>query len=245
MQIHRSSNWSKVVATGVLALACCAPAIGVPNAHAENASKVDQQSDTWISAKVSTAIILNRHLNPFEIGTDVQNGTVHLTGTVDEAVDKDLAEAIAKGVDGVTEVKNDIVVSDSSADTVRDTSRARMNDTKGERDFFQYVGDATTSASIKSKLLWNRSVSGSDIDVDVKNGVVMLKGSIDTQAEKELAERIARDTDGVRKVDNMLVAKVSNGGVDAERMQQNAKEALNDVSSNVSDAWISAKVRSS
>lgn len=245
MHNYRTPRWNMRIASAALAVVCGLPGTVVSPAYAENSQNVDQRSDTWISAKLSTAIVLNRHLNPFEIGTDVDNGVVRLTGTVDESVDKDLAEAIAKGIDGVKEVKNEIVVSSNFDDFERGKSRSRMSNKAGERDFFQYVGDATTSASIKSKLLWNRNVAGADIDVDVKNGVAILKGTVATQAEKELAERIARDTDGVHKVDNMLVAKVSNGGIDAERMQQNAEGALKDVSSDVSDAWITTKVRSS
>jgi osmotically-inducible protein OsmY len=43
-------------------------------------------------------------------------------------------------------------------------------------------------------------LKGTDIDVDVDDGVVKLKGNVRDQATRERAVTLARDTEGVLKV---------------------------------------------
>jgi hypothetical protein len=50
-------------------------------------------------------------------------------------------------------------------------------------------------------------VEGLDVNVDAKDGVVTLSGTAATQTEKASAERIARTSDGVKKVENRIVIK--------------------------------------
>jgi osmotically-inducible protein OsmY len=70
------------------------------------------------------------------------------------------------------------------------------------------VHDATLTASVKMALATNKGVKATDLNVDTRNSVVTLTGQVATQAEKQLALRIAKDTDGVRKVvDQIQIAK--------------------------------------
>jgi hypothetical protein len=47
-------------------------------------------------------------------------------------------------------------------------------------------------------------IDTSKVEVQVKNGEVMLKGGIDTENEKMLSEEIASSVEGVSKVENHL-----------------------------------------
>lgn len=159
--------------------------------------------DAWIDGKIEASYALNRYLNPFAIDTRVDAGVVRLTGTVESQIDKDLAGEIAMGVDGVTEVRNDLVVEPEAR------SKSPMTPMKhAAQDFGARVTDATTTARVKFALLASESTDGLDIDVDTKNGTVSLAGSVASKQESELAERIARNTEGVTEVENRL--KVSN-----------------------------------
>jgi hyperosmotically inducible protein len=71
----------------------------------------------------------------------------------------------------------------------------------------QKVDDATMLAKIKSSLLRSPEVEGLDVDVDVKDGVVTLSGSADTTTERASAEKIAKTSDGVKRVENRIVVK--------------------------------------
>lgn len=152
-------------------------------------------TDREIDVKLETVYLFNPHLNNFTIDTEVDNGAVTLTGTVKSEVDKDLAEEIAKSVDGVDSVENALrVAPDFEAENARGV----------EGDFFRQVSDATTTARIKTKLIANDNLKASDIDVDTENRVVRLSGQVNSTAESQLAEFIARNTSGVTSVSNHL-----------------------------------------
>lgn len=67
------------------------------------------------------------------------------------------------------------------------------------------IADASLTASIKAKLIANKDVKAVSIDVDTLGGKVTLRGTAQTAAQKDAAERIARETDGVISVDNRIV----------------------------------------
>lgn len=159
--------------------------------------------DAWLDGKLESAYLFNEHLSPFDIDTDVSNGVVHLTGSVESDIDRDLAGEIAKSIDGVSDVKNDLVVDQANARTARnddDASRERSG-------FRESVSNATLTAKIKSQLLANSNTSGMAVDVDSDNGNVTLSGSVDSDEEKELIARIAENTSGTDSVDNQLMVE--------------------------------------
>ena len=64
--------------------------------------------------------------------------------------------------------------------------------------------DATITMKIQAKYAGDDVVRGRNIDVDTENGVVSLKGSVDSRRERDAAEQIARETAGVKRVVNEL-----------------------------------------
>ena len=66
------------------------------------------------------------------------------------------------------------------------------------------VDDGTIAATIKASLLDNRSTSSTQINVESYQGTVQLSGFVESQAEKEVAGKIASQTEGVQKVVNSL-----------------------------------------
>lgn len=197
-------------------------------AHAEDGDLGRQLSEARQEGSVWTALAINRHLNPFKIDVDVESGTATLSGTVETDIDRDLAEQVALGIDGVEEVDNRLKV---DADVERRTS--------GEPTLSSRFSDATLTATVKSKLLWNRHTEGLDINVTTQNGVVTLEGEASNSAASELAERLAEDTDGVRDVRNKLRVSAT------DTTAANAQDALDDAGEAISDAWITSKVKSS
>jgi osmotically-inducible protein OsmY len=108
-----------------------------------------------------------------------------------------------------------------------------------ERSFGEKVGDATITATVKSKLLWNSHTDGLDIQVDTNKGKVALTGSATTGVEKDLAGRIAGETDGVVGVNNdIMLSGKPNATAKAKSSGEQAEQA-------VSDTWITSKVKSS
>jgi osmotically-inducible protein OsmY len=161
--------------------------------------------DSFITGKLEATYLFNRHLNGFTIHPETTNGVVHLTGTVDSGIDRDLAGEIAKGVDGVTSVKNDLVVKAGS-------SQASNKSSSTGSTFGRYVDDATTTAMVKTKLLADSNVKGLKISVETTGDVVTLSGKVGSAEQKQLAEKIARNTGDVKSVKNELVIDKSVGG---------------------------------
>jgi osmotically-inducible protein OsmY len=187
---------------------------------------VEQQvNDARVEAQIATAITFNRHLNPFEISVEVRGDTATLTGTVDQAIDKELAERVAMNAQGVKTVSNQIAIEPGKARAAADPSR---------RSFSQTVEDATLTATIKSRLAWNDATDALDINVDTIDQRVTLTGTATTTQEKDTAGRLARITEGVRAVDNEIVVTPGDNPT--------ARTTSGDP---VNDSWITAKVKSS
>lgn len=66
------------------------------------------------------------------------------------------------------------------------------------------VSDDFISDTIRQKLAADSVVKGGSIQVDVKDGVVTLKGRVEEDKQKERAEKLAKKTDGVKNVVNQL-----------------------------------------
>lgn len=170
--------------------------------------------DAWIKGKLEGVYLFNEHLSPFSIDTSVDNGVVRLTGEVESEIDKELAGEIAKGIDGVREVDNRLQVDAGGAtgqeraavvrDRNADRNGVREREAQSENKFARWVGDATITAVIKSKLLANDNVSGMNIGVDTQGSRVTLSGEVESEEARQLAEEIAENTEDVEEVENNL-----------------------------------------
>ena len=86
------------------------------------------------------------------------------------------------------------------------TQTARTETSQAVNSAEKAVDDAALTAKVKSTLLADAQVKGTQIDVDSNNGTVTLSGSVSTATEKARAEQLAQGVDGVRAVRNNLAA---------------------------------------
>lgn len=207
-------------------------------------------TDARREAQIWTSYAFNPHLRASDISVEVRGDRAFLTGTVDEGVDKALAEQIAQGVDGIAKVENKLVVDPDYQPKPRDPNNT-------ERDFATTVEDATITASVKSKLLWNDHTDGLEIDVDTVGGRVTLTGTADTAQARNIATKLARNTDGVVAVDNKLtldtnrvnaaVGQANDGDDDDHDVDVAVADNDDDDATDgpeLTDGWISTKVKS-
>jgi hyperosmotically inducible protein len=66
------------------------------------------------------------------------------------------------------------------------------------------VDDSTVTATIKAALFDNKNTHSAAIHVETYKGIVLLSGFVKTQAEKDAAGAIAKDTSGVKEVRNSI-----------------------------------------
>lgn len=171
---------------------------GSLTAHAGDDEEVSNLTEARLEGQIWTTFALNQHLNPFDLKVDVDSKTAIIEGEVDESVKSELAEQIALSVDGIDDVDNRIEVSENMQVV------SSSDDKEKDPSFRDRVSDATTTASVKSKLLWNRDTAGLSINVNTRGGIVELEGEAESEASKDLAERLAANTDGVRDVINNI-----------------------------------------
>ncbi|MDR6984799.1 osmotically-inducible protein OsmY [Rheinheimera pacifica] len=193
-------------------------------AKAKSGPVVDARQE----AQIWTTYTLSPYLRANDLTVTVLDGKATLSGNVEDDVHKDLAGAIAAGVNGISDVDNKITV---DADY-------KTPDRSSTRGYGDVVDDATITTAIKSKLLWSKHTEGMDTKVVTNAGKVELSGTVATQQAKQQAEKLAKNTDGVRSVDNKL--QVSDKTADGKIY----KKADADKGSVIADSWITTKVKS-
>ncbi len=215
-----------------LPLLLAALSIGVSGPLAAADRSVAQQlEDVRRQTQIWTTYITNESLRANDLSVEVIGDRAILEGTVESSVERELAEEIARGVDGITQVDNRVKI---------DAAYQPKAAVGGERDFATTVRDASISSKVKSKLLWNDHTDGLDINVNTMFGRVTLKGTADSAASRDLAGRIAANTEGVVAVDNLLVIGAPPKAAAVDGLRADAARA----EQKLSDGWISAKVKS-
>ena len=68
----------------------------------------------------------------------------------------------------------------------------------------QYVDDSTITASVKTKLVGDKTANLTRIEVDTTNQVVTLNGIVESADQKAKAEQLAREVGGVKSIKNNL-----------------------------------------
>ncbi len=191
------------------------------NAQASLEGAKEAVTDTAITARIETLFAVNEHLSPFNINTTTAAGVVTLTGSVSDEVQKLLATDLAKTVDGVTEVKNELTIVGTVVSQ------------RPPKTWRQRIDDASLTAAIRSNLLWNRELKGLNIGVENDGGNVTIFGVVGNEFAKQSIEKIVMDTRGVNKVTNNVTVHTAN-----------KVDPITTVTRAVSDDVVAARVKS-
>jgi len=68
----------------------------------------------------------------------------------------------------------------------------------------QNISDSSITASVQGKLTADRASNFTRVDVDTERGVVNLSGVVQTAEQKARAAELARQVEGVKRVNNNL-----------------------------------------
>lgn len=143
--------------------------------------------DSTITATVNTRMIKSEEVKAIYIDIDTVDGEVILSGFVDSAEEVRKAAEIARSVEGVRGVKNDLQV--------------------GSRTVGEALNDKVLGAKIKGRLMGEPGVRSLNIDVDVYLGVASLKGIVETGEQKKTILDLARLTEGVKGIIDHIKVK--------------------------------------
>ncbi len=111
--------------------------------------------DADIRKDVLTALLQDPATDSYQVSASVKDGVATLSGSVGSYAEKQLASRIAKGVKGIKEIQNDVVINYTAKHT-----------------------DAEIAGDVKSRLQWDIWINGDLINADVKDGKVTLSGTV-------------------------------------------------------------------
>ncbi|MEN6318188.1 MAG: BON domain-containing protein [Syntrophaceae bacterium] len=147
------------------------------------------EMDDRIESSAKQSYVFKTFLQGDDIKIQSRDGAVILTGIVADNFNKSLAQETVAGLPGVKGVDNRLEIKGAPP-----TANS----------------DAWLRDKVKVTLLFHRSVSSGTTEVDVKDGIVTLRGNAASQAQKELTSEYAKDVEGVKDVNNeMTVIKTS------------------------------------
>jgi len=193
----------KTFATAALAGSLALTGAAQPAAAAEQTkapAPASAQTDDTLKDRINFRLETSDMLRKYDVKVKVDKGVATLSGDVVTAAQKAEAERLAK-VDGVTRVQNDITIDPNEDKTVADRMKAGLTKT-GEK-----ITDAWITTKVKWFFIGEDALKDSDINVDTKDNVVTLKGTVKSAAGKARAVALAKNTDGVKNVVDQLQVK--------------------------------------
>ena len=144
--------------------------------------------DTWISTKVRIALMTTDGAGRNAVNVNTEHGKVTLHGTVDSEAVKEKAEATARAVGGVTDVRNLLqVVKESRQESVK-------------------AADKDVREAVENALKADKSLEGIKVK-SVDNGLVFLEGSTASLTGALRAIETAYGVPGVRQVASSIETK--------------------------------------
>jgi osmotically-inducible protein OsmY len=161
------------------------------------------KADSQIQREVLQELKWDTRVEETEVGVEVDQGVVTLTGTVSSYAKKLAAQEAAHRVEGVLDVANDVQVKIPGGFTRTDTEVAQ---------------------AVRHALEWDVLVPDKRIRSTVGSGWVTLEGTVERLGEREDAERAVRNLGGVAGVINKIVVAVP--AVDSEAIHQTIEQAL-------------------
>jgi hyperosmotically inducible periplasmic protein len=170
-----------VLAFGAVTTAC------TPSRTVKSAG--EQVDDSTITAKVKTQLARDAATSAHRIDVETFRGDVQLNGFVPSEDMKSEATRVAKSVEGVKKVSNNLRIQE------------------GSRSAGGVVDDTVITAKVKTALATDSKVAAHEVNVETRDGVVQLAGFVDNSDEKQQAGELARRVAGVKQVDNQLEVK--------------------------------------
>jgi osmotically-inducible protein OsmY len=167
------------------------------------------ETDDRIESSFKQSYVYKTYLKDDAISIESKDGVVALTGSVVEDSHKSLAQETAAALPGVKRVDNHLEL-------------------KGDHPAEH--SDGWLGLKVKTSLLFHRNVSGHETDVDVKGGVVTLRGVADSQAQKELTTEYAKEVEGVKGVKNEMTVGKTTGAGSPESAGESFAEQIDDAS---------------
>jgi hyperosmotically inducible protein len=144
----------------------------------------DAASDSWLTSKTKIALFADGRVKGHDVSIETTDGKVFLRGKVDSQEAKTAAGDIAKNIEGVKSVKNDLQV-------VAPTARKAVQ-----------TNDKQITKAVEAR--FDKDSELKKVDVRTDAGVVVLSGEVPNISASAKASEMAHRIDGVKSVKNEL-----------------------------------------
>lgn len=201
----------KIIRAGSLLFALTLGMAACDNANSTTSGAGQPKiSDSDLKTAIKTKLDSDAQLKAADIGVsaDGDDNTATLSGTVETQALR------TRAVDLARSAHTGLIITDKIDVKPREITRADYTDEMAVKEreratgYGEKVGDSLDDAwihtKIVSKLIANPDTPERKINVDVVNNAVVLRGTVTTNEEKMEAERVAKETEGVKSVKNML-----------------------------------------
>ncbi len=146
-------------------------------------------NDAWLTAKTKIALFADARVKGSEITVESTQGSVVIRGKVDSDAAKQAAEGIAKEINGVKSVKNDLQV-------VAPSKREAIDDK-----------DEAITTRVNAQIAIDAQLKESGIHAQTNAGVVLLSGEVADLMTSAQASWKVWQVPGVKSVKNDLTVK--------------------------------------
>ncbi len=166
--------------------------------------------DAALAAKVRSALALSRRASGLTIGVAVHSRIVSLSGRVPTPEVRAIVEAIVADTPGVAGVENQLQVDPKAVANGYETS------------LLERISDLETQVSLQERLRREPLLNGANVKIDVEHGIVMLRGAVASELQRDTAQQIARTAVGAEHVRDELQApseERADGDLLARRVQ--------------------------
>lgn len=159
-----------------------------------------RQTDDALKDRIAFRLDTDPMLRKYDVKVKVDDGVATLSGDVATTAQKAEAAKLAK-VDGISRVENTIDVNADVDKSLGERMKSGMSKT-GEK-----ITDAWITTKVKWFFVGEDALKGSHIDVDTKDNVVTLSGTVASPAGRTRAVALAKSTEGVKNVvDRLTIA---------------------------------------
>lgn len=161
-------------------------ALGACSKQGEQSTTGQYIDDATVTAKVKADLIKDDTVKSSDIQVETTAGVVQLSGFVGSDAVRLRAEQLAQSIEGVKSVRNDLAVQSAP------------------QSAGQVVDDTAITTKVKAALLADEEVKGLAISVETSGGTVQLTGSAKSDSERQKAEQLAKNVEGVTAVQNSI-----------------------------------------
>ena len=176
---------------------------------------VPNSNDAKIKDAIQQSFLADERLSSADIDIEVNEGEVTLKGKTIGHEEATRAVELAKNVTGVVRVENklevDTMITNDDVEDRLDSKEENLEELKDQNEPKRNIGtvidDATITTAVKMKFAKDDVVRAYKIDIDTKNGEVMLSGEVKNEVEANRAIEIAKTVEGVSEVKSVLVVK--------------------------------------